>query len=345
MVDEYKSVPLYLRSRVEGWEIKCNDLTLGDPIGIEQIGVRHKACWKTLAVDVKLLSLPNLSQSEDNDEEYLIEELFLIEIDVMSKLRHPNIVSFLGACLDMEDDGNLMLLTEHMAGGSLESALARGRANVRQTATAAWVPPRRQALSWSLQLAQALNYLHQCRPVLVHRDLCPARLLLTASGQLKIAGFSYCAAPRDWSTCAPSSVASSWLVPLDASYSAADLPDAARQQLALARPYAAPEVAGVEGLDGGFWDERADVYSMSVIVWELVTGEAPAACHPVAAAGRLWPGRRGWEGLEALLQRGRAVEPGARCSVEEAVEVLEGLSAQVAADDASALCGAKCRMS
>jgi serine/threonine protein kinase len=338
-----------LRSRVEGWEIKSHDLSLGDCIGIEQIAVRHKASWKTLTVDVKLFSLPNLHKALDGDElheDHLLEELFLIEIDVMSKLRHPNIVSFLGACLDMDNE-NLILVTEHMAGGSLESALARGRATAGRDG--GWAPPRRQALTWSLQLAQALNYLHQCRPVLVHRDLSPRRLLLTASGQLKVAGFSYCAAPRDGSP-RPSAAASSWLVPLDASYSAADLPDAARRQLALARPYAAPEVAGAAGdLGGEGWDERADAYSMSVIAWELVAGEAPPPAGADRLAGEveggLWPRRRGWEGLEALLARGRAADPAARCSVEEALEALEALSVRVAADDAAALCGGRCRTS
>jgi serine/threonine protein kinase len=273
-----------------------------------------------------------------------MEELFLIEIDVMSKLRHPNIVSFLGACLDTEDE-SLMLVTEHMAGGSLESALARARATVAQKQRRAWSLPRRQALSWSLQLAQALNYLHQCRPVLVHRDLCPAHLLLTASGQLKIAGFSYCAAPCDWLARSPSFDASSWLVPVDASYSAADLPDEARRQLALSHPYAAPEVVGTEGLGGDHWDERADVYSMSVIVWELVTGEAPSGSHPAAGTELGWPRWRGWEDLEELLRRGRAVDPESRCSSEEAVEMLEGQRADAAGDDAAGLCRGRCRMS
>ena len=46
-----------------------------------------------------------------------------------------------------------------------QSVLLAGRATAAAAGRPAiWAPPRRQAVGWALQLAQALNYLHQCTP-------------------------------------------------------------------------------------------------------------------------------------------------------------------------------------
>ena len=76
---------------------------------------------------------------------------------------------------------------ELSAGGTLAAVLAAGRAAAGPTGgVCVWAPPRRQAVGWALQAAQALNYMHQCEPRVAHGDLGPACLLLTGSGQLKV---------------------------------------------------------------------------------------------------------------------------------------------------------------
>ncbi len=138
---------------------------------------------------MKATSSAVASQSGPEDvESAAIERLLLLEIDAHSRLRHPNIAGFLGACFD--DPAGCVFLVRELpsAAGTLARALAAGRAAAAGCGrcTGVWAPPRRQVARWVLQLAQALNYLHQCSPRVAHGDLGPACLLLSALGELKV---------------------------------------------------------------------------------------------------------------------------------------------------------------
>ncbi|XP_047315319.1 U-box domain-containing protein 35-like [Impatiens glandulifera] len=91
---------------------------------------------------------------------------FQQEVEVLSCMRHPNMVLLLGACPEYG-----CLVYEYMANGSLEDRLFR-KGNT---------PP----ISWQLrfriamEIATGLLFLHQTKPEpLVHRDLKPANILL-----------------------------------------------------------------------------------------------------------------------------------------------------------------------
>ncbi|CAA7056711.1 unnamed protein product [Microthlaspi erraticum] len=88
------------------------------------------------------------------------------EVEVLSCIRHPNMVLLLGACPEYG-----ILVYEYMARGSLDDRLFR-RGNT---------PP----ISWQLrfriaaEIATGLLFLHQTKPEpIVHRDLKPANVLL-----------------------------------------------------------------------------------------------------------------------------------------------------------------------
>ncbi|XP_020204948.1 U-box domain-containing protein 52-like [Cajanus cajan] len=96
------------------------------------------------------------------------------EVEVLSCIRHPNMVLLLGACPEYG-----CLVYEYMANGSLEDCLFR-RGNT---------PP----LSWQLrfkiaaEIGTGLLFLHQTKPEpLVHRDLKPANILLDRNYVAKI---------------------------------------------------------------------------------------------------------------------------------------------------------------
>ncbi|XP_019056901.1 PREDICTED: U-box domain-containing protein 35-like isoform X1 [Tarenaya hassleriana] len=100
---------------------------------------------------------------------------FQQEVEVLSCIRHPNMVLLLGACPECG-----CLVYEFMANGSLEDRLFR-RGNS---------PP----LSWqtrfriSAEIGTGLLFLHQTKPEpLVHRDLKPANILLDRNFVSKIA--------------------------------------------------------------------------------------------------------------------------------------------------------------
>ena len=89
-------------------------------------------------------------------------ELFIREMTMAARVRHPNLLQFIGATLL----GELIVLTELMP-TSLRAVL--GEADLSQ----------QQVTSISLDIARALNYLHLMKPnAIIHRDISSANVLL-----------------------------------------------------------------------------------------------------------------------------------------------------------------------
>lgn len=106
--------------------------------------------------------------------------LVLYQVDVLSKLRHPNLITLIGACPE-----SWGLVYEYLPNGSLEDRL------VCKDNT----PP----LSWqtririAAELCSALIFLHSCKPhSIVHGDLKPSNILLDANLVSKLSDFGIC---------------------------------------------------------------------------------------------------------------------------------------------------------
>ncbi|ERN10358.1 hypothetical protein AMTRI_Chr12g270980 [Amborella trichopoda] len=107
------------------------------------------------------------------------EHEFENEVDLMSKIRHPNLVSLLGYCVYGQ---SRFLVYELMQNGSLESQLHG--------------PSRGSGLTWHLRMkialdaARGLEYLHEhCNPPVIHRDLKSSNILLDSAFNAKLADF------------------------------------------------------------------------------------------------------------------------------------------------------------
>ncbi|KAH7574402.1 hypothetical protein JRO89_XS03G0292100 [Xanthoceras sorbifolium] len=99
---------------------------------------------------------------------------FLQEVEVLSCIRHPNMVLLLGACPEYG-----CLVYEYMENGSLEDRLFR-RGN---SPPISW----RKRFQIAAEIATALLFLHQAKPEpLVHRDLKPANILIDRNFVSKI---------------------------------------------------------------------------------------------------------------------------------------------------------------
>lgn len=94
-------------------------------------------------------------------------ELFMEEMTLASKVHHPNIVLFMGACVSKD----VIVLTEILPTSLRKQFQWKGNHLSQE-----------QRISISLDVARALNYLHLMRPdPIIHRDINSANVLLEPS--------------------------------------------------------------------------------------------------------------------------------------------------------------------
>ncbi|KAK7311325.1 hypothetical protein RJT34_09386 [Clitoria ternatea] len=172
------------------------------------------------------------------------EKEFLVEVLMLSLLRHPNLVSMIGYCA--EGDQRL-LVYEYMALGSLESHLHD-------------ISPDEEPLDWNTRMiiasgaAKGLNYLHhEAKPSVIYRDLKSSNILLDKDFHPKLSDFGL-------AKFGPTG---------DQSYVAT--------RVMGTQGYCAPEYAS-----SGKLTMKSDIYSFGVVLLELITGRRAydEACGP-----------------------------------------------------------------
>ncbi|RVW21331.1 Integrin-linked protein kinase 1 [Vitis vinifera] len=140
-------------------------------------GTYRIASWRGIQVAVKRLGDEVII---DEDKVWVFntsnEKAFRDELALLQKIRHPNVVQFLGA---VTQSSPMMIVTEYLPKGDLHAFLKRKGA--LKTAT---------AVKFALDIARGMNYLHEHRPeAIIHRDLEPSNILRDDSGHLKVADF------------------------------------------------------------------------------------------------------------------------------------------------------------
>jgi Tol biopolymer transport system component/predicted Ser/Thr protein kinase len=163
------------------------------------------------------------------------------EARAISALSHPNIC----ALYDVGRDGDTeYLVMEYLEGQTLADKLARGPL------------PRSQFLKLAAQIAEALQHAH--RAGIVHRDLKPGNIMITNSGaKLLDFGLAKFADPVS--------------APLDPEETATRRePLTAEGTVVGTYQYMSPEQ-----IEGRPLDHRTDIFSLGVILYEMVTGKRP----------------------------------------------------------------------
>jgi len=151
------------------WEIQFEEVKLLHKIGTGAYGEVFKATFRGTYVAVK-----RITARGSNEEERV--KMFSKELDNLKSLRHPNILLFVGACLQRR---NMCIVTEFLPGGSLREELDRQKERKNS-------PDWNQLLSWCVDGATGLAYLHGQQ--MIHRDVKSNNLLL-AESHLKVADF------------------------------------------------------------------------------------------------------------------------------------------------------------
>ena len=224
------------------------------------------------------------------------------EPQTMAQLDHPHIVRVFDQRLIAGRNLRLLYM-QYVAGGTLQAVIQQARkcpAGERTGAllfaamdeslaargeSAATDSPLRMALaerSWpevvcwlGARLASALDYAH--RRGVLHRDLKPANVLVSADGSPKLADFNI-------SFCSKIEGAT------PAAYFGGSLPYMSPEQLEAFNPLHDRSASDI--------DERSDLYSLGVVLWELLAAERPFKDPPV---------RSGWNrALEEMVVRRRA---------------------------------------
>ncbi|MBO0698523.1 MAG: protein kinase [Zavarzinella sp.] len=214
-----------------------------DRLGAGGMAVVFKAEHMDLRHHVAIKVLPPMS-----NEDTAPETRFFAEMRIVARLRHPNIVAANDAGRVVSEDGNTVLrylVMEYVPGQDLEEV-------VREHGP---ISPNR-ACAIAYQMACALAETHKYG--LVHRDVKPSNIMLTAEDQAKLLDFGL---TRHFGhrVTAPGTV----LGTID---------------------YMAPEQAR----DASTVDIRADIFGLGATLYWCVTGQLPfpSEGNPVEALSR-----------------------------------------------------------
>ncbi|CAL5337967.1 unnamed protein product [Camellia sinensis] len=205
------------------YEILWEDLTIGEQIGQGSCGTVYHALWFGSDVAVKVFS----------KQEYSDDVIFSFrqEVSLMKRLRHPNVLLFMGAVTLPQ---RLCIVTEFLPRGSLFRLLQRN------TAKLDW----RRRVHMALDIARGMNYLHHFSPPIIHRDLKSSNLLVDKNWTVKVGDFGLSRLKHEtYLTTKTGKGTPQWM---------------------------APEVLRNEPSD-----EKSDIYSYGVILWELATEKIP----------------------------------------------------------------------
>ncbi|MGO8836376.1 MAG: protein kinase domain-containing protein [Limisphaerales bacterium] len=185
----------------------------------------------------RLVALKLLAPERVNDPKFA--ERFAREAQALAVLSHPNIVTI----HDFGQAGGFYYLLMEFVDGTNLRHLLRGRKFTPEEALAI-VPP----------LCDALQFAHERG--IVHRDIKPENILLDKTGRVKVADFGIARmlgnglGENGGETASPQNVT----------------------QSVLGTPgYIAPE----QQSDPKRVDSRADIYSLGVVFYEMLTGELP----------------------------------------------------------------------
>eukprot|EP00419_Tripos_fusus_P027722 CAMPEP_0172715982 /NCGR_PEP_ID=MMETSP1074-20121228/67856_1 /TAXON_ID=2916 /ORGANISM="Ceratium fusus, Strain PA161109" /LENGTH=293 /DNA_ID=CAMNT_0013540615 /DNA_START=47 /DNA_END=928 /DNA_ORIENTATION=+ len=226
-----------LRPSAPAWELNPDEISIEEKVGSGCTAEVFKGVFRGQIVAVKQIAWNKLGQGEKE------QRAFDREVGIMPHLYHPNLVAFLGVTtLEMP----LRIITEFCDGGCCFELLHN-----MEHIELEWF----QQLKMIRDVTHAMSYLHSFDPQIIHRDLKSLNLLLLRPVRssrdipmVKVSDFGLArmkdqAPNSDWGKMTIAAGTCHWM---------------------------APEV-----VLGSRYDEKVDVYSYSMILFEIVCREIP----------------------------------------------------------------------
>ncbi|CAN6243710.1 unnamed protein product [Urochloa humidicola] len=152
----------------EEWCIEFSEITVGIRVGVGFFGEVFRGLWNGTDVAIKVFLEQDLTTENMKD--------FCNEISILSRLRHPNVILFLGACMKPP---HLSLVTEYMEMGSLYNLIH----SKTQRTKLNW----KRRLKMLRDICRGLMCMHRLK--IVHRDLKSANCLVNKYWTVKICDF------------------------------------------------------------------------------------------------------------------------------------------------------------
>ncbi|XP_050287530.1 integrin-linked protein kinase 1 [Quercus robur] len=277
--------PMHVRHprEVPEYEIDPKEIDFTDSVEITK-GTFHLALWRGIQVAVKRLEEELIS-----DEEKV--KSFRDELALLQKIRHPNVVQFLGA---VTQSSPMMIVTEYLPKGDLRAFLKKKGALKPIT-----------AVRFALDIARGMNYLHENKPPIIHRDLEPSNILRDDSGHLKVADFG---------------VSKLMTVKEDRPLTCQET----------SCRYIAPEVYKNEE-----YDTKVDVFSFALILQEMIEGCPPFSAKQENEVPKVYaakerppfnsPAKHYAHGLKELIEECWSEKPAKRPTFRQVLTRLESI--------------------
>lgn len=194
------------------------------------------------AVDLRLDTIVALKETLFTEER--LRKQFEREARLLARLHHPALPRVSDHF--SEGDGQFLVM-QFIPGDDLSEMMNRKRGPF----------PVDQVLTWADQLLDALDYLHTQDPQIVHRDIKPQNLKLTARGQIIL---------------------------LDFGLAKGQAGDISRVTTSASIFGYTPNYAPLEQIQGLGTDSRSDLYSLAATLYHLMTGVKPPDALTRAAA-------------------------------------------------------------
>ena len=140
-------------------------------LGVGGMGMVYEAIYRKKGDKPRKVAVKLLAPDLGGDDQLIAR--FNREMEILKKLKHPNIIRYYGGG---SIDNRRFYAMEVLSGGALDVI-------IREKGRLSW----EQTLEYAHQIASALEHAHGAG--VIHRDLKPANLLLSKDGRIKLTDF------------------------------------------------------------------------------------------------------------------------------------------------------------